>query len=241
MINIIKIKERIKELGVMNMWQDSVITNEIIANQYTSSTPLKIIEFGAGNASWCVFMSEALATLPNVYAWENFEHLTYIEANSNSSVYNGLARNKQELMSLINNQIANHNIEIVEEQAEASAEWFKNNPGPYDVIRLDCMNELDSILSVLDSAITYLKPDGLLLIDDINPMITINRFRAAMSYVDNGRLNLIYTGAKEAIFQKPGSAPINIAAVRDATANIMSSEIVDFIGPRSYLSFKWNE
>ena len=223
----------------MNMWQDSVITNEIVANQYTSSTPLKIIEFGAGNAGWCVFITEALDHLPNVYAWENFEHTTYVY--NSSSVYNGLTRNKQELMSLIDTQIADHNIEIVEEDAEDSAEWFKNNPGPYDVIRLDCMDEIDHILNVLDSAITYLKPDGLLLIDDINPMITINRFRAAMSYVDNGRLNLIYTGAKEAIFQKPGSASINIAAVRDATANIMSSEIVHFIGPGLYLSFKWNE
>ena len=56
-LNIIKFKERIKELGVMSHWEDSVITNEIVANQYTSSTPLKIIEFGAGNAGWCVFIS----------------------------------------------------------------------------------------------------------------------------------------------------------------------------------------
>ena len=240
-LNIIKFKERIKELGVMSHWEDSVITNEIVANQYTSSTPLKIIEFGAGNAGWCVFISEALATLPSVYAWENFEHTSYVESTSNSSVMFGLTRNKQELMSLIDTQIADHNIEIVEEDAEDSAGWFKNNLGPYDVIRLDCMDEMDRILNVLDRAITYLKPGGLLLVDDIEPMTTINRFRAAMSYVDSGRLNLVYAGAKEAIFQKPGASPIDIDAVKDATANIMSSEVVNYFDDAPYLKFKYNE
>lgn len=232
--------ERIKELGVMIRWEDSVITNEIVANQYTSSTPLKIIEFGAGNAGWCVFMSEALATLPSVYAWENFEHTTYLsDVNDSSSVYYQLTRNKQELMSLIDIRIADHNIEIVEEDAEDSAGWFKNNPGPYDVIRLDCMDEMDRILNVLDCAITYLKPGGLLLVDDIEPMTTINRFRAAMSYVDSGRLHLVYVGLKEAIFQKPGASPIDIDAVKDATANIMSSEVVNNVINAPYLKFKY--
>ena len=239
---MVNIKERIEELGVMSIWQDSVITNEIISNQYTSPIPLKIIEFGAGNAGWCVFMTEVLDPLPEVYAWENFEHTTYLPAvNDSSSVYHHsrLTRNKQELMSMIDTRITDHNIEIVEEDAEDSAGWFKNNPGPYDVIRLDCMDEMDRILNVLDCAITYLKPDGLLLVDDIEPQTTINRFRAAMSYVDSSRLHLVYVGATEAIFQKPGASPIDIDAVKDATANIMSSQVVNYVIDVPYLRFKW--
>ena len=238
--NIIKFRDRLKELGVMSQWEDSVITSEIVANRYTSSTPLKIIEFGAGDAGWCVFISEALATLPSIYAWENFEHALYSESTSNSSIMFSLTKNKQELMQLIDTRITNHNIEIVQEDVETSAEWFKNNPGPYDVIRLDCLDEMHRILNVLDCAINYLKPDGLLLIDDIIPVITINRFRAAMWHADHGKLNLVYVGAKEAIFQKPGASPIDINAVKDATAHIISSEVIDYvIGDAPYLKFKY--
>lgn len=206
--NSIKMQQLVTDLGIMSLWEDIASTMEIV-KLYDTGRQMNIIEFGAGNAGWPVLVSQTCSILPYVYAWESFQHIYYDFSISTDVVYKNLARSKEELMTLIDSRISDHNIEVIDQFVNYSYDILDNDTKQYDIIRLDCLDSYFEIKQLLEYVIRVLAPGGILFIDDIDPVICVNRFRAAMNYDDTGELSLLWVGIKECAFQKPGAAAID--------------------------------
>jgi SAM-dependent methyltransferase len=202
------IQQQVNELGIMSLWHDTASAMEII-KLYDTAEEMKMIEFGAGNAGWPILVSRVCTVLPKIYAWESFQHVYYDFSIPTDSYYRNLARNKEELDALITSKISNHNIEVIDQYINYSFDLLDNDTNKYDIIRLDCLESYSEINNLLKYVVRVLKPGGLFFVDDIDPITSINRFRAAMNYDDSGELSLLWTGIKECAFQKPGGVVIS--------------------------------
>lgn len=221
-------QELVDDLGIMSLWQDTASTMEIVKlYDAANGKQMRMIEFGAGNGGWPVIVSQICKELPVIYAWESFQHTQYDFSIPTDVVYKNLARNKQELMSLIDSKISNHKIEIIDRYVNRSDDILDNDTTEYDIIRLDCLDGYAEITQLLTHVMRLLAPGGLLFIDDIDPIICINRFRAAMNYDDTGELLLFWVGIKECAFQKPGGTTISQEQLKTILADRynFSSEI----------------
>jgi ubiquinone/menaquinone biosynthesis C-methylase UbiE len=202
------IQQQVNDLGIMSLWQDTASAMEII-KLYDSAEEMNMIEFGAGNASWPILVTGICTLQPKINAWESFQHVHYDFSIPTDSYYRNLARNKEELNTLISSKISNHKIEVIDRYVNCSYDILDSDENSYDIIRLDCLESYAEINKLLEYVVRVLKPGGLFFIDDINPIICINRFRAAMNYDDTGELSLLWTGIKECAFQKPGGVLLN--------------------------------
>lgn len=207
-INSANMQQQVHDLGIMSEWTDIASTMEIV-KLHDSGRPMNIIEFGAGNGGWPVMVSKTCKVLPHVYAWESFQHVYYDFSITTDSVYRNLARDKQELMELIDTRIPQHHIQVIDQYVNYSYDLLDNDTTVYDIIRLDCLDSYFEIKQLMERVVKMLAPGGLFLLDDIVPGICVNRFRAAMNYDDSGELSLLWVGTKECAFQKPGGRPID--------------------------------
>jgi SAM-dependent methyltransferase len=202
------IQNTVNDLGIMSIWMDTASTMEII-KLYDTAQQMNIIEFGTGNAGWPILVTQTVKKIPKIYAWESFQHVYYDFSIPGDSFYRGLARDKEELDKLISSKVLNHQIEIVDQYINDSYDILDNDTNTYDIIRLDCLESYTEIKRLLNYVVRVLKPSGLFFVDDIDPITSINRFRAAMNHDDTGELSLLWTGIKECAFQKPGGTEIN--------------------------------
>lgn len=220
MSHLTMIQELVNDLGIMSLWQDTASTMEIIKlYDAANEKQLRIIEFGAGNGGWPVIVSRICNELPMIYAWESFQHTHYDFSIPTDIVYKNLTRNKQELLSLIDSKIDNHNIEVIDRYVNRSFDILDSDTTQYDIIRLDCLDGYVEITQLLTRIMKLLVPGGLLFIDDIDPIVCVNRFRAAMNYDDTGDLSLLWVGIKECAFQKPGGTIINQEQLKNILAD----------------------
>ena len=188
----------VNDLKIMSWDLDFVV----VANIVKFNKPNKILELGAGDAAWCIGINKILNNvniIPDITAVENFHFITAIPGYGL-----GWSKSKklleQKIEHICNRLKCKHNIKVLDVDALLIPKKLEHER--FDLIRLDCLDVVKDIESILRWAHSSLTDDGLLYIDDIKPSITIGRFLVAMDLVREKLFKIIWIGDKEAIFCK---------------------------------------
>jgi predicted O-methyltransferase YrrM len=161
--------------------------------------PKSILELGAGNGDWLLFIANALQDNDIKFiGYENFSWKMDESWETSVSNLTKLIKSKLDNANL-KNQIILKNINIT--QMDATTEY---NGQLFDVVRLDCLATDESAISkVITDTMPYTHPNTIFIVDDIAVNYCPNRYFAMMHLVQQEKLKPLWFGDKEGAWVYP--------------------------------------
>ena len=188
-MNIDIILKRLVEFNPMVVYEDLGIVTDIL--NYIK--PKVILELGVGGGGWILSMNDELKNDVMFLGYEDFR-LDY---------GNNWHKNVIELTDYLRTTGNNQNIIIKDENVNhLDLDYIKNLGIPFDVVRLDCLENISEINQLFYKIYPYTSDNCIFLVDDIVPNVCPNRFLSYMDKVYDRILKPIWFGNKEGAWCK---------------------------------------
>lgn len=220
MIDPDRFKHLVNSLNVLSRGGDLLAQLDILNH----INPSRILELGAGNGDWLVFIASALDSSPSqLVGYDDFTwHIDYNWAQTCSQLEQRIQGLRTQLEFTAPIELREADILTMDYALELANQSF-------DLIRLDCLNgPVEQILSVLDKLLPYTHSGTIILVDDIPCNSVPNRFTAMQELVGQELVSPLWFGSKEGAW---------ICQDRDST-RILAQSILDSLEPNPFYTYQ---